>query len=123
MYEGTFAVQCCFQKAADHADRDNANKRLDGRKLWHTPIHEKMLSKLFRFQEVDLAEVPDEVIPNTLEEAELPESLFQFKLKKCICGCQIYSQLFQCHQVADFLRSDPVGFELRPVHYVLLLQA
>ena len=55
MWGGTFAVECCFQKAADHADRDNANRRLDGRKLWHTPIHEKMLSKLFRVQEVDLA--------------------------------------------------------------------
>ena len=76
---GAFAVVCCFQKAADHADRDNANKRLDGRKLWHTPIHENMLSTLFRFQEIDLAEIPDEVIPTTLEEAGLPESLFQLK--------------------------------------------
>ena len=40
-----------------------------------------MRSKLLRFQEVDLAEVPDEVIPKTLEEAGLPESLCQFKLK------------------------------------------
>ena len=30
---GTFAVECRFQKAADHADRDNANRRLDRRKL------------------------------------------------------------------------------------------
>ena len=37
---GTYPVECCFLKAADHCDRDNSNSRLDGKTLWQIPVQE-----------------------------------------------------------------------------------
>ena len=85
---GTFPVECCFQKAADHADRDNSNKRLAGRKLWHTPVAEKLLSQLFDFKEVDCGEIVEAALPKSNAEAGLPERLFNFAHKDQTLDCK-----------------------------------
>ena len=77
----TYPVECVFQKSADHADRDNANKRLHGRALWTLPMQERFLEKIFSFPQVSMDEVID--VPNTNEECGLPVSFFEVKHKDC----------------------------------------
>ena len=71
----TYGVECVFQKSADHADRDNADKRLHGRALWALPMQERFLEKIFSFPQVSMEEVVD--VPNSNEECGLPEKLFE----------------------------------------------
>ena len=77
----TYGVECVFQKSADHADRDNANKRLHGRGLWALPMQERFLEKIFSFPQVNMGEVVD--VPNSNEECGLPEKLFEVKHSAC----------------------------------------
>lgn len=53
----TYSVECVFQKTADHADRDNPNKRLHGRALWALPMQERFLEKICPFPQVNMEEV------------------------------------------------------------------
>lgn len=48
----TYPVEFLFQKAQDHADRDNANKRLSPQALWYHPTAEKFLQQVFDFKQV-----------------------------------------------------------------------
>ena len=52
----TYAVECVFQKSADHADRDKANKRLHGRALWALAMQERFLEAICSFPQVSMEE-------------------------------------------------------------------
>ena len=80
---GTYSVECLFQKAADHCDRDNSNRRLDGKALWMIPVAEKMLEKIFDFRQVSTDEIVPDMVPATNAEAQLPDDFFSCKLKDC----------------------------------------
>ena len=37
---GTYPVECCFQRAADHCVIDSSNRRLDGTAMWQIQVQE-----------------------------------------------------------------------------------
>ena len=74
----TYPVECCFQKCTDHSDRDNANKRISGSALWHHPVSERMLERVFHFDQVDENTVSDAALEGVSSDA-IPNRLFTAK--------------------------------------------
>ena len=73
----TYLIECMFQKATDHSDRDNANRHLSPTSLWRVPRDEKILTDLFQYQEID----PNSIKAHAAPTQPLPAALFEPKNK------------------------------------------
>lgn len=73
----TYLIECMFQKATDHSDRDNANRHLCPTSLWRLPRDEKILTDLFKYKEID----PTSIEPHVAATQPLPPALFEPKNK------------------------------------------
>ena len=75
----SYSVECLFQKAADHVDRDIANRRASPLQLWRIPTVEKLLENIFKFKQVDAHDVPASKLESMAK--DLPKDLFAARNK------------------------------------------
>ena len=74
----TLVIENMFQKVTDHVNRDNGNKVLSSASLWRRPCKEKILSKLYKYEEVAEETAPAQSMKDC---QSLPDSVFHARGK------------------------------------------